>query len=81
MMTVGLHCRVVAKGGRLMGLIRFLDYVSSFGEDVWIATREQVATHWYQHHYPDAKETMSVTSHPNDTRTNTRSRVQGYSRL
>ncbi|GAB9463613.1 Urate catabolism protein [Globisporangium polare] len=51
MMSVGLHCRVVAHPGRIAALLRFLDYVQSFS-DVWICKREDIARHWYKTHYP-----------------------------
>ena len=51
MMTVGLHCRL-ARPGRVAGLAEFLDYAKSFGREVWICTREQIANHWYENHLP-----------------------------
>lgn len=53
MMTVGLHCRLVGRPGRAKGLEEFLEYAKSLGSDVWICKRDQIASHWYQHHYPD----------------------------
>ena len=52
MMSVGLHCRLVGRPGRAAGLAEFIDYAKSFGDDVWICTREEIARHWYEHHYP-----------------------------
>lgn len=52
MMSIGLHCRVVAHPGRLAALVRFLDYVEQFRDDVWVCKREDIARHWYKHHYP-----------------------------
>ena len=49
MMSVGLHCRLVARPGRITGLIKFLDYISSF-QDIWICKREDIAKHWHQNH-------------------------------
>lgn len=51
MMSVGLHCRLAGRPGRAAGLAEFLDYVKS-KEDVWICTREEIANHWHEHHYP-----------------------------
>ena len=45
MMSVGLHCRLAGRPGRAMALRRFLDYVKQF-DDVWIATRQDIARHW-----------------------------------
>ena len=51
MMTIGLHCRIIGKPGRVASLKRFLEYVLS-KENVWIARRIDIAQHWYQHHLP-----------------------------
>ena len=51
MMSVGLHCRIVGRPGRIKALARFLDYVQS-KERVWICTREQIARHWIQNFPP-----------------------------
>lgn len=52
MMSVGLHCRLVGRPGRVAALRRFLDYVSGF-QDVWIARRVDIARHWHQYHRPE----------------------------
>ena len=49
MMSIGLHCRVTGKPGRIQALKKFLDYVQSF-EDVWIARRDEIAQHWIENH-------------------------------
>ena len=51
MMNIGLHCRIIGKPSRFMALKKFLDYVQSH-DNVWIATREQIARHWIEHHPP-----------------------------
>lgn len=51
MMSVGLHCRLVGRPGRIMALRRFLAHVRSH-EGVWFATREQIADHWAKVHPP-----------------------------
>ena len=51
MMTVGLHCRLVGRPGRAAGLAEFIDYAKS-QPDIWIARRDEIAKHWYEHHYP-----------------------------
>jgi peptidoglycan/xylan/chitin deacetylase (PgdA/CDA1 family) len=48
MMSVGLHCRLVGRPGRLASLERFLRYVR--GKKVWIARRIDIARHWLKHH-------------------------------
>ena len=49
MMSVGLHCRLIGRPGRVASLKRFLDYVQQH-DDVWLCTREQIANHWFKHH-------------------------------
>jgi putative urate catabolism protein len=49
MMSVGLHCRLVGRPGRTAALIRFLDYVAQH-DRVWVATRRDIARHWYLEH-------------------------------
>lgn len=51
MMSVGLHCRLVGRPGRIAALRRFVDYVLSH-EDVWVPTRLEIARHWHAHHKP-----------------------------
>lgn len=49
MMSVGLHCRIIGKGGRIKALEKFLDYVQSH-EDVWCCRRIDIAKHWIANH-------------------------------
>ena len=49
MMSVGLHCRIVGKPGRLKSLERFLDYVLKHN-DVWICKRIDIAKHWIKNY-------------------------------
>jgi peptidoglycan/xylan/chitin deacetylase (PgdA/CDA1 family) len=44
-MSVGLHARVTGRPGRIVALRKFLEYVKGF-DDVWIATREEIARYW-----------------------------------
>lgn len=49
MMSVGLHCRISGRPGRARALAEILDFV--LGErEIWTATREQIARHWYEKH-------------------------------
>jgi peptidoglycan/xylan/chitin deacetylase (PgdA/CDA1 family) len=50
MMSIGLHCRLAGRPGRAAGLLRFLDYIAGF-DRVWIATRLDIAHHWYREHH------------------------------
>ncbi len=49
MMSVGLHCRLVGRPGRIMALERFLDYAKGH-ENVWFARRVDIARHWHERH-------------------------------
>jgi len=49
MMSVGLHCRIVGRPGRLKSLERFLDYVLEH-KDVWICKRIDIAKHWIKNY-------------------------------
>ena len=51
MLSVGLHCRIVGRPGRIGGLDRFLCHVRECG-DVWVATRADIARHWHAQHPP-----------------------------
>ena len=45
MMSLGLHLRIIGRPGRIGALDEVLDYITGH-EDVWIATREQIAEHF-----------------------------------
>ena len=51
MLSVGLHCRIVGRPGRAPALERFLEHVRAH-EDVWVATRADIARHWHSVHPP-----------------------------
>ena len=51
MLSVGLHCRLAGRPGRAAALARFLDYVQSH-DNVWVATRLDIARHWIKSHPP-----------------------------
>ncbi len=51
MMSIGLHCRLVGRPGRLASLKRFIDYAKSH-DQVWFARRIDIATHWINTHPP-----------------------------
>jgi chitin deacetylase len=51
MMSVGLHCRLVGRPGRLQALKRFIDYIREF-EGVWTPKRIEIAQHWRSTHPP-----------------------------
>ena len=49
MMSIGMHCRILGRPGRLRGLQRFLDHVEQH-DRVWITRRIDIARHWKQQH-------------------------------
>jgi allantoinase len=49
MMSIGMHCRVLGKPGRIGALRRFLDHVQAHDE-VWIARRIDITRHWRSVH-------------------------------
>ncbi|WOX19944.1 allantoinase PuuE [Streptomyces solicathayae] len=49
MMSVGLHCRIIGRPGRIRALDGFLRHVAQRG-GAWVATREQIARHWLATH-------------------------------
>lgn len=49
MMSIGLHCRLVGRPGRIAALRRFLDYIKQH-DDIWVCRRVDIARHWHEHH-------------------------------
>ena len=49
MMSVGLHCRLIGRPGRIQSLKKFIDYVLKF-DDVWICKRIDIAKHWIKNY-------------------------------
>ena len=49
MMSVGLHCRLIGRPGRIQSLKKFLNYVLGF-KDVWICKRIDIAKHWIKNY-------------------------------
>lgn len=45
MMSIGMHCRLLGRPGRLVALQRFLDHVQRH-DRVWICRRVDIARHW-----------------------------------
>ncbi len=61
MMSVGLHCRLIGRPGKIAGLKRFLEYISGF-EGVWTPRRIDIARHWEATHPPKRVERPSQMS-------------------
>lgn len=49
MMSIGLHCRLAGRPGKMAGLERFLKHALSH-QDVWFARRIDIARHWRKRH-------------------------------
>ncbi|NCF63219.1 MAG: allantoinase PuuE [Gammaproteobacteria bacterium] len=51
MMSLGLHCRLAGRPGRIAALERFFRYIRTF-EDLWLCRRIDIARHWHENHPP-----------------------------
>jgi putative urate catabolism protein len=52
MMSIGMHCRLLGRPGRITALQRFLDHIAKH-DRVWVCRRIDIARHWKQvHPYP-----------------------------
>jgi OHCU decarboxylase len=49
MFSIGLHCRLIGRPGKIAGLKRFLDYAKSH-PGVWFPRRIDIAEHWKKTH-------------------------------
>lgn len=49
MMSIGLHCRLIGRPGKMAGLQKFIRYIQGF-EHVWTPRRIELAQHWAQTH-------------------------------
>ncbi|MEY8881630.1 allantoinase PuuE [Donghicola sp. XS_ASV15] len=58
MMSIGLHCRLIGRPGKMAGLKRFIDYIGGF-EGVWTPTRLDIAEHWAKTHPHTRKQRPS----------------------
>jgi len=56
MMSIGMHCRLLGRPGRITALQRFLDHIGQH-EDVWVCRRLDIARHWKQVHPFEAAAT------------------------
>jgi len=54
MMSIGMHCRLLGRPGRMRALQRFLDHIEKH-DRVWICRRVDIARHWRSAHPFDAK--------------------------
>ncbi|MFT3813989.1 MAG: allantoinase PuuE [Acidovorax sp.] len=49
MMSIGMHCRLLGRPGRITALQRFLDHIQKH-DRVWVCRRIDIARHWKQTH-------------------------------
>jgi putative urate catabolism protein len=49
MLSIGMHCRLLGRPGRMRSLQKFLDYIQNH-DHVWICRRLDIAQHWRQTH-------------------------------
>jgi OHCU decarboxylase len=49
MFSIGLHCRLIGRPGKIAGLMRFLDHAAAH-QGVWFARRTDIAAHWAATH-------------------------------
>jgi OHCU decarboxylase len=49
MFSIGLHCRLIGRPGKIAGLQRFLDYAAAH-DGVWFPRRIDIARHWASTH-------------------------------
>ena len=57
MMSVGMHCRLLGRPGRITALQRFLDHIGQH-PDVWVCRRLDLAQHW-RTLYPYAPQALA----------------------
>jgi putative urate catabolism protein len=62
MMSVGMHCRLLGRPGRITALQRFLDHVQTH-EHVWVARRIEIARHWSAVHPLDGLRGVLSAEH------------------
>ena len=49
MLSIGMHCRLLGRPGRITALRRFIDHVAGH-RDVWVCRRIDIARHWKTMH-------------------------------
>ncbi len=49
MLSIGLHCRLAGRPGRIAALARFIEYARSH-DKVWFCRRIDIAKHWHEYH-------------------------------
>ena len=55
MLSIGMHCRLLGRPGRIVALQRFLDHIEKH-DNVWVCRRIDIARHWQTVHPYQAKQ-------------------------
>jgi chitin deacetylase len=58
MMSIGLHCRLIGRPGKIAGLKRFIQHIQAH-DGVWIPRRIDIADHWARPHPPAQRDRPS----------------------
>lgn len=58
-LSIGLHCRLIGRPGKIAGLMRFLDHAMAH-EGVWFARRLDIAQHWAAQHPHQRRDRPSM---------------------
>ncbi|WP_322867101.1 allantoinase PuuE [Aquicoccus sp. G2-2] len=66
MMTIGLHCRLIGRPGKIAALKRFIAHIQGF-KDVWTPRRIELAQHWAKTHPHTRVERPSTMDEPRFT--------------
>lgn len=61
MLSIGLHCRLIGRPGKIAGLKQFIEYIQGF-ENVWCPRRIDIAEHWCANHSNQRREKISQLS-------------------
>jgi len=48
MLSIGMHCRLLGRPGRMKALQKFLDHIEAH-DRVWVCRRVDIARHWHAH--------------------------------
>ena len=62
MLSIGLHCRLIGRPGRIESLRRFIEYIQAH-DQVWYTRRIDIANFWHQNYPCDTEEYYNKPSH------------------
>ena len=61
MMSIGLHCRIIGRPGRIRSLEKFIKYAKKH-DDIWFCKRIDIAHHWNRKHPPHSLDRKDINS-------------------